>query len=155
VTFPGYRWHHCVIVPAGHELERASTLTLDMLAEYPIVTYDPAFTGRSHIDKAFVAAGLVPDVVITAMDADVIKTYVDAGFGIGIVASMAFDPARDQHLRKLESDHLFEANTTKLGVRKGAYLRNFALEFIHLFTPELDRNKVQTTLRKYLANGES
>jgi LysR family cys regulon transcriptional activator len=155
VTFPGYRWRHCVIVPAGHELEHASTLTLDMLAEYPIVTYDSAFTGRSHIDKAFAAAGLTPDVVITAMDADVIKTYVDAGFGIGVVASMAFDPARDQHLRKLESDHLFEANTTKLGVRKGAYLRNFALEFIHLFTPELDRNKVQATLRKFLANGES
>jgi LysR family cys regulon transcriptional activator len=154
LTFPGYRWHHCVIVPAGHELEKAKKLTLELLAEYPIVTYDAAFTGRSHIDQAFATAGLTPDVVITAMDADVIKTYVDAGFGIGIVASIAFDPARDQHLRKLDSDHLFEANTTKLGVRKGAYLRNFALDFVHLFTPELDRGKIQATLKKYLASGE-
>lgn len=155
VTFPGYAWRHCVIVPSGHPLEQASKLTLELLAEHPIVTYDTAFTGRSHIDRAFADAGLAIDVVLTAIDADVIKTYVDAGLGVGIIASIAFDPARDRHLRKLSVDHLFDANITKLGVRKGAYLRNYALEFIHLFTPELDRAKVQAALRKYLANGDT
>ncbi len=155
LTFPGYGWHHCVIVPPGHDLEHAEKLTLELLAAYPLITYDSAFTGRSHIDKAFANAHLTPDVVLTAMDADVIKTYVDAGLGIGIIASIAFDPVRDQHLRKLGAEHLFDANTTKLGVRKGAYLRNYALEFVHLFTPELDREEVQAALKKHLANGEA
>ena len=98
VTFPCYTWQHAVIVPAGHPLAKASPLTLEAIAEHPIITYDHAFTGRSHIDAAFARAGLAPDIVLTAIDADVIKTYVEVGLGIGIVASMAFDAVRDQTL---------------------------------------------------------
>lgn len=137
LTFPCYTWHHAVIVPTGHPLVDFGSLTLDAIAEYPIVTYDEAFTGRSHIDAAFLRAGLAPDVVLTAIDADVIKTYVEVGLGIGIVASMAYDAARDQSLELLDSRHLFEPNTTRLGVRKGSFLRGYMLEFIRLFAPGL------------------
>ena len=95
VTFPCYSWHHTVVVPKGHPLVGRENLTLEEIAEYPIITYDQDFTGRSHIDQAFTQAGAVPDVVLTAIDADVIKTYVGFGMGIGVVAAMAYDPQRD------------------------------------------------------------
>ena len=135
VTFPCYTWQHAVIVPAGHPLAKASPLTLEAIAEQPIITYDHAFTGRSHIDAAFARAGLAPDIVLTAIDADVIKTYVEVGLGIGIVASMAFDAVRDQTLIKVDTADLFEPNTTRLGVRRGSFLRSYTTEFIRLFAP--------------------
>ena len=109
VTFPCYSWHHIVVVPKDHPLVGPHTVTLEEVAEYPIVTYDQDFTGRSHIDQAFAKAGALPDVVLTAIDADVIKTYVELGMGIGIVAAMAYDAKRDTELVALDTQHLFEA----------------------------------------------
>lgn len=137
VTFPGYTWRHAVVIPAGHPLARLGELTLEALAEHPIVTYHEGYTGRSHIDEAFARAGLVPDIVLTAMDADVIKTYVELGMGIGIMARMAFDPVKDVGLRLLEAGELFEGNVTRLAARKGGYLRDHARHFIRMFAPDL------------------
>src|SRR6266571_3560418 len=101
LALPGYQWQHCVVVPENHPLLGEKRATLEMLARYPIVTYDPAFAGRSHIDEAFRAQGLAPDIVLSAVDSDVIKTYVELGHGIGIIAAVAFDEKRDRHLRSV------------------------------------------------------
>jgi len=130
VSFPFYEWRHAVVVPDGHPLAALPTLTLEALAEHPLITYHEGYTGRPRIDATFAAAGLVPDVVMSALDADVIKTYVEVGLGVGIVASMAFDPARDVGLKRLDASHLFEANTTRIAVRRGHYLRGYAYRFL-------------------------
>ena len=122
VTFPYYQWQHAVIVPERHPLARQEHLTLEQIAAYPIITYHEGFTGRSQIDKAFADAGLVPDVIMSALDADVIKAYVELGLGVGIVAAMAYSDVRDQGLRLIDCAHLFEKNTTLIGVRQGHYL---------------------------------
>ena len=146
VTLPCYRWTHCVIVPRGHELLDGKALTVERLAGFPIVTYEPGFTGRSHIDAAFRRVGLTPRVVISAMDADVVKTYVALGMGVGIVAGFAFDEERDRGLGAIEAGHLFEINTTRLAIRRGAQLRNYALSFIETFVPTLTRDVVAHAL---------
>src|SRR5205814_1175458 len=142
VSLPVYQWNRCVVVPPKHPLLKG-TLTLEKLAQYPIVTYDFAFANRSLVQKAFEAKGLNPNVVLTALDADVIKTYVELGLGIGILAKMAFNPARDRTLRAIDASHLFESSTTRLGIKRGAYLRRYAYEFIELFAPHLPRNIVE------------
>jgi len=143
VTLPCYRWTHSVIVPPGHPLlDEKSPITLQQLIRYPIITYEVGYTGRSHIDDAFSAEGLQPDVVLTAMDADVIKTYVELGMGIGIVASIALDEERDRGLRILDAGHLFAVNVTRLGLRKGAWLRGYAYSFVELFAPTLTKEVV-------------
>jgi LysR family cys regulon transcriptional activator len=143
VTLPCYRWTHSVIVPPGHPLlDEKEPITLQQLTRYPIITYEVGYTGRSHIDDAFSAEGLQPDVVLTAMDADVIKTYVELGMGIGIVASIALDEERDRNLRFLDAGHLFAVNVTRLGLRKGAWLRGYAYSFVELFAPTLTREVV-------------
>ncbi len=136
-SFPFYSWQHAIIVPAGHPLEAARPLTLEAVAEYPLITYHEGFTGRARIDQTFAGAGLAPDVVMSALDSDVIKTYVELGLGVGIIASMAFSPARDTGLRLLDSAHLFGANVTRIAVRRGHYLRGFAYRFVELCAPEL------------------
>ncbi len=136
-TFPYYTWHHGVVVPKGHELEREKKLSLETIAEYPIITYHEGFTGRGNIDKAFADAGLAPDVVMSAMDTDVLKTYVGLGLGVGIIASVAFDPKRDEPLRLLPADDLFPPNTTWIAVRRGSYLRRYAYRFIELCSERL------------------
>ncbi|WP_137919649.1 CysB family HTH-type transcriptional regulator [Hydrogenophaga sp. 2FB] len=147
VTLPCYRWTHSVVVPPGHPLlDRQAPLTLRQLTEYPIITYDQGFTGRSHIDDAFDKEGLRPNVVITAMDADVIKTYVELGMGVGIVASIAVDPERDHHLHAIEARHLFEINVTRLALRRGTWLRGYAYSFIENFAPSLTRQVVEEAL---------
>jgi len=145
-SFPYYSWHHAVIVPEGHPLEREQPLTLQALARFPIVTYHEGFTGRARIDHSFAAAGLQPDIIMTALDSDVIKTYVELGLGVGITASQAFNPARDIGLRALDSRHLFEASTTRLAVRTGQYLRDFAYRFIELCSPELSESRVRQSM---------
>jgi LysR family cys regulon transcriptional activator len=145
-TFPCYTWHHSLVVPAGHPLTRLPSLTLDAIAEFPIITYEESFTGRSHIDQAFGAAGLVPDVVLTAIDADVIKTYVELDLGIGIIASMAYDATKDQGLRLLDASHLFEGNTTRLAIRKGNFLRGYAQQFIRMFAPKIPEAELKQAL---------
>jgi len=147
VSMPCHQWSHGIITPPKHPLLKEKTLSLEAIARYPIVTYDTAFAGRSRINRAFERKALTPRVVLTAIDSDVIKTYVELGLGIGIVARMAFDPQSDKGLRMLNADHLFESSTTRIGLRHGAYLRGYVYEFIHLFAPHLTRDVVDTTLR--------
>ena len=142
-SFAFYEWHHAVIVPDGHPLISVQPLTLDAIAEHPLITYHEGFTGRSKLDAAFARSGLIPDIVISALDADVIKTYVELGLGIGIMASVAFNPGKDVGLRLLEDTRLFEKNITWIAVRRGHYLRNFAYRFIELCNPELNESLVR------------
>lgn len=147
VTLPCYRWNRCVLVPRGHPLSRIQPLTLAALARHPIVTYDQSFTGRSQINEAFDAAGLVPNVVLTALDSDVIKTYVEMGLGVGIIAKMAWDPARDAGtFEQLDAGHLFAPSTTKLALRRGTFLRGYVYDFIARFAPALGRAAVDAAL---------
>jgi LysR family cys regulon transcriptional activator len=147
VSLPCYTWNRCVLVPKGHPLRKARPLTLEALARYPIVTYDFSFTGRSQINAAFAAKGIEPNVVLTALDSDVIKTYVELGLGVGIIAQMAYDPARDTQFDKLDAAHLFAASTTRLALRRGVYLRGFVYEFITLFAPQFDRSAIDAALQ--------
>jgi LysR family cys regulon transcriptional activator len=147
LALAGYQWRHCVVVPAKHPLLKEQRITLEMLAQYPIITYDPAFAGRSHIDDAFRAQGLAPDIVLSAVDSDVIKTYVELGLGIGIIAAVAFDEKRDQLLRAADIGHLFGTMTTRVAVRRGTTLRGFAYVFMELFSPRLTRAVVDATLK--------
>jgi len=137
VTLPCYQWHHCVVVPTGHPLARAKPLTLEAIARYPLVTYDPTFAGRTAIDKAFAARDLHPEVALTALDSDVIKSYVSLGLGVGIISSRAFRKGKDEGLKALDCSHLFPAQTTRLAYKRGAYLRNYMVEFIRLFAPHV------------------
>lgn len=146
LAMPGYSWTHSVVVPADHPLATVERPTLEMLAQYPVVTYDLAFTGRKYIDEAFAARGLAPDIVIAAIDADVIKTYVQLGVGIGIIASMAFDPVRDGGLVAIEASHLFRRSTTRVAIRRGAFVRAFTYAFIERFAPPLTRKVVEQAL---------
>ncbi|MEQ1695186.1 MAG: CysB family HTH-type transcriptional regulator [Hyphomicrobiaceae bacterium] len=147
-TFPYLRWSHAVIVPKGHPLANGQTmplqsLTLDAIADYPIVTYDAAFTGRSRIDATFAKAELSPDIVLEALDSDVIKTYVELGLGIGIITSIAYDPVRDAGLTLLDATHLFDSNVSRIAVRRGRTQRDYTYRFIELLAPELTESKVR------------
>ena len=146
VTLPCYEWHHCVIVPPKHLLLAEKKLTLEKIAQYPIITYDFAFSGRGKINAAFEARQLTPNIVLTAIDADVIKTYVELGLGIGIVAQMAFIPERDKHLRMIDAGNLFPPSTTRIAIRRNEYLRGYAYHFIELFAPQLTRKVVASSL---------
>jgi LysR family transcriptional regulator, cys regulon transcriptional activator len=145
-TLSCYEWNRCVLVPRGHPLTRAAPLTLHALARYPIITYDFAFTGRSQTNAAFDAEGIAPNVVLTALDADVIKTYVELGMGVGIVATMAYDPIRDAGLERLDAAHLFAPSTTRLALRRDGFLRGYVYDFIARFAPALDRAVVDAAL---------
>ncbi|MDP5208282.1 HTH-type transcriptional regulator CysB [Microbulbifer sp. 2205BS26-8] len=142
VMMPVYRWNRCVLVPKGHPLCQVDQLELEDVAKYPIVTYVFGFTGRSKLDEAFMEKGLSPKVVFTAADADVIKTYVRLGLGIGIVADMAVD-GEDEDLVALDASRLFEPSVTKIGFRKGIFLRGFMFDFIQQFAPHLTRDLVE------------
>jgi len=142
VMLPCYTWNRCIVVPKDHPLTQLDTLSLEEVARYPIVTYVFGFTGRSKLDDAFAQRGVEPKVVFTATDADVIKTYVRLGLGIGIIAQMAFDQDQDDGLVALDASHLFEASTTMIGCRKGTFLRRYMHEFIELFAPHLSRELV-------------
>jgi LysR family cys regulon transcriptional activator len=145
-ALPCFRWTHSVIVPPGHALLSGGPLTLERLSEYPIITYNPGYTGRTHIDEAFEKAGIEFELVISAMDADVIKTYVGLGLGVGIVASIAFDDERDRDLRAIDARHLFEINLTKLAVRRGTFLRSYVYDFIETFASSLKREVVERAM---------
>ncbi len=146
VMMPCYQWNRAVVVPKGHRLEGKQPLTLEDVAAEPIVTYVFGFTGRSKLDESFMAAGLSPRVVFTATDADVIKTYVRLGLGVGIIAAMAHDPVQDADLVALEASHLFETSTTQIGFRKGTFMRKFMYEFIEMFAPHLTREVVEAAM---------
>ncbi len=151
VSFPCYRWHHVIVVPAGHALLEKESLTLADLAAYPLITYDQGFTGRSHIDDAFRKAGIATDIVLTAMDSDVIQQYVNLDLGVGIVASMAVEKSGLHGLRSIGASHLFAENVTRLAVRRGAYLRSYIYDFILQFAPELRRADIEGALSRAAA----
>jgi LysR family cys regulon transcriptional activator len=136
-ALPGHTWHHCVIVPREHALANRQNLTLEELSTHPIITYSVQFGGRSHIDEAFAARDLVPDIVLTAIDADVIKAYTELGMGVGIVARMAYDEKRDLGLCAIDAAHLFRSRTTRIAVKRGAYLPGYTRGFIRTFAPHL------------------
>ncbi|MHB0776394.1 HTH-type transcriptional regulator CysB [Halomonas sp. WWR20] len=146
ILLPCYRWNRCVLVPKDHPLAQCGELTLEQLAEYPLVTYLFGFTGRSQLDEAFKAQELTPNVVLTAADADVIKTYVRLGLGVGIVAHMAVDPEVDTDLVVLEAGHLFASSTTKIGIRRGTFMRGYMFDFVQEFAHHLDRDTVEAAL---------
>lgn len=147
IALPCYRWHHCVVVLPDHPLLNKTTpLTLRDLAEHPIITYDFAFAGRSQLNDAFQAAKLQPQIVLTALDADVIKTYVGLGLGIGLLADVAFETERDHGLRRINIAHLFPASTTWVGIRRGSYLRQYIYDFVELFAPHLKRATLRAAL---------
>jgi LysR family cys regulon transcriptional activator len=147
VTLPCYSWNRCVLVPNGHPLAKVDPLTLEALVRYPIVTYHATFTGRAKIDAAFDAKGLEPNVVLTALDSDVIKTYVELGLGVGIVSMLAYDAARDSQFTKIDASHLFAPSTARLGLRRGVFLRGYVYDFITMFAPQFDQSAVEAALR--------
>ena len=126
-----------------------SKITLEDLAKHPLVTYVFGFTGRSRLDEAFMEHGLAPKVVFTASDADVIKTYVRLGLGVGIVAKMAYEPETDTDLVAIDASHLFRASTTKIGFRRGTFIRGFMFEFIELFAPHLTKDVVNEAFNRH------
>ncbi len=146
MMMPCYRWNRAVLVPQHHVLAGRQGVTLEELAQYPLVTYVPGFTGRARLDDAFQKLGLNPKVVFTAADADVIKTYVRLGLGIGIVAHMAYDATKDADLISIDASHLFEDSITRIGFRKGSMLRAYMLDFIHMFADHLDRKTMEKVL---------
>jgi LysR family transcriptional regulator, cys regulon transcriptional activator len=148
LSFVAHSWQLCVLVPTGHPLATGGSLSLEALAAYPIVTYDHAFAGRARIDVAFSAAGLNPDVVLTAIDADVIKTYVEAGLGVGIVTEMAVDPQRDTHLVKLSTRHLFGPILSRIAIRRGGHLRAYAEDFLREVVQPAFRDQVRLPARQ-------
>ena len=148
IMMPCYKWNRCIIVPKDHPLAQLSELTLADIAAHPIVTYVFGFTGRSKLDEAFIDHGLTPKVVFTATDADVIKTYVRLGLGIGIVAQMAYDEKLDGDLVALSAAHLFTPSVTKIGFRRGTFLRGYMYEFIELFAPHLTHDVVEEAYQR-------
>ncbi|MEY4729287.1 MAG: hypothetical protein RL020_445, partial [Pseudomonadota bacterium] len=146
IMLPCYKWNRCIVTPPDHPLLKQSPLTLEALAKFPLITYDFAFTGRSKINQAFEARGLTPNVVLTALDSDVIKTYVELGLGVGILAAMAFEPARDVNLRVVNADHLFKSSLTRIGIRRGSYMRKYVYDFIELFSPQLNKKTVEAAM---------
>jgi LysR family cys regulon transcriptional activator len=152
VAFEFHRWHHSVVVPKGHPLAAAGAVTLEAIAQHPIITYHEGFSGRASIDAAFATAGLQLNVVMSAIDADVVKTYVELGLGIGIIASIAFDPHRDAGLEMLDGSRLFAEKITRIGLHRRHYLRGFAYDFIRLCAPSLDVETVRESLLKATAD---
>jgi len=146
ISLPCYQWEHVLIVPPEHLLAKSAHITLEEIAQHPIITYDAAFSGRNKIDHAFSLRSLKPDILLEAIDADVIKTYVELGMGVGIIASMAFDPERDRNLKAIPVGHLFGTNVSRVAVKQGAYLRSYVYTFIELLTPSLNRKLIDQVL---------
>ncbi|OIQ81630.1 HTH-type transcriptional regulator CysB [mine drainage metagenome] len=147
VTLPCYQWNRCVVAPLGHPLLADLPLTLEKIARYPVVTYDFSFAGGSMVNRMFSDHGLQLNVALTAIDSDVIKTYVELGLGVGLLAQMAYNPERDRNLAMLDASHLFPASTTYLGIRRDAYLRGYQYAFIQAIAPHLDRAAVDAAFR--------
>lgn len=146
VSLPCFQWEHMVITPTEHPLLKLKSITLEDIAAYPLITYDAAFAGRNKIDQAFARRALKPDVVLEAIDADVIKTYVELGMGIGIIAGLAYNTTRDLNLKAIPAGHLFGMNLSRVALKEGAYLRSYVFTFIELLTPSLTRKMVESAL---------
>ncbi len=147
VMLPCYQWNRCIIATPRHPILQSQPLTLEAISRYPLITYDYAFTGRNLINKAFLSRALKPNVVLTAIDSDVIKTYVAMDLGIGILAKMAYDPLVDKNLGMIDASHLFESSTTRIGLRRNAWLRGYVYGFIELFAPHLSRQNIDQAMQ--------
>ncbi len=143
LTVPCFQWEHLLVVPPDHPLLKSKQVTLEEIAAFPLITYDSAFAGRSKIDHAFSLRNLKPDILLEAIDADVIKTYVELGMGVGIIAGMAFDAERDKDLRAIAVGHLFGMNVSRVALKQGAYLRSYVYTFIELMAPTLNRKLIE------------
>jgi LysR family cys regulon transcriptional activator len=146
VSLPCYQWEHVLVVPLEHPLLKSKLVTLEEIAQYPLITYDAAFAGRNKIDHAFSIRNLHPDILLEAIDADVIKTYVELGMGVGIIAGMAFDAERDKNLKSISVGHLFGMNVSRVAIRQGAYLRSYIYSFIELLSPTLNRKLIDQVM---------
>jgi LysR family transcriptional regulator, cys regulon transcriptional activator len=155
ITLPCYSWNRVILVKRDHPLVKELPLTLEDLSKYPLVTYENGFTGRYQLDKAFQDAGLEPNIMLTASDADIIKAYVKMELGVGIIASVAYDPNDDSDLVSIDASHLFEDCVTKIAFRKGVILRGYMYDFIELFAPHLTRNIVDAMLHEGSLSRES
>jgi LysR family cys regulon transcriptional activator len=147
VSLPCYEWRHVVVMPAGHPLAQAERISLEELAAWPLVSYHPSFSGRTRVDEAFAARQLKPNIVLEAIDADVIKTYVRIGLGVGIVAELAVrdDPPGGDLVSRPVS-HLFGANVTRIAFKRGAYLRNFVYAFAEMMSDRLSRKLIASAM---------
>jgi LysR family cys regulon transcriptional activator len=153
ITLPCYEWQHVLVLPVGHPLLERERLTLDDLDKLPLVTYHPSFTGRSRIDNAFAARDLKPNIVLEAIDSDVIKTYVKLGLGAGIVAEMAMGgDNRDPDLASRPLGHLLGQNVARVAFKRGAYLRNYVLRFAELLSDRLSRDLIAKAMDGHVEN---
>ncbi|WP_028312824.1 CysB family HTH-type transcriptional regulator [Derxia gummosa] len=155
VTLPLFQWRHVVLVPREHALASVEHLHFEQVAAQPLITYEHTFSGRPKIDAAFARRGVEPQIVLEAIDSDVIKTYVELGLGIGIIAEMAYDPVRDSNLVALPAGHLFGENVLRMAIRQGSYLRDYAVKFLHLLSPQLTRARIESAMRKGTADDDS
>lgn len=154
VGLPCHQWNRCIVTPPDHPLLREEPLTLEAIARYPLITYDESFSGRGAVDRAFLGRGLKPNIILTALDSDVIKTYVSMGLGIGLLARMAYDPVADRRLGMRDAAHLFETSTTRLGLRRHAWLRGYEYDFIQALSPHLSRKVIERALFSPAEDGE-
>ena len=145
---PCYSWNRCLVMPKDHPLLRVKDINLNHLATYPMITYDYAFTGSTIVSKVFKEANIQPNIMLTAIDADVIKTYVSLNLGVGLIAEMAFDENKDKNLVSRDVSHLFPTSTTYIGVRQDTFIRGFTFDFIKMFTPQMEEKELKVYLQK-------
>jgi LysR family cys regulon transcriptional activator len=147
VTLPCYEWQHVLVLPAGHPLSQVDRISIDDLAPLPLISYHPSFSGRKRVDQAFAARQLKPNIVLEAIDADVIKTYVKLGLGVGIVAEIAMrEEGLGAELVARPVGHLFGVNVARIAFKRGAYLRNFVYAFVETLSDRLSRALVEKAM---------
>lgn len=153
-AFPWFSWHHALLVPKGHELVQNQPVSLSTLSRYPLITYRQGITGRSRVDRAFQAAGLKPDIVLSAQDSDVVKTYVKLGLGVGILADQACETEENEELERLDATHLFDASTVWLGLKRGQLQRNYVWQFLELCNANLSLEEIKRQALSYSNDDE-
>jgi len=153
-AFPWFSWHHALLVPKGHELVQNQPVSLSTLGRYPLITYRQGITGRSRVDRAFQAAGLKPDIVLSAQDSDVVKTYVKLGLGVGILADQACETEENEDLERLDATHLFDASTVWLGLKRGQLQRNYVWQFLELCNANLSLEEIKRQALSYGSDDE-
>jgi len=148
ICIPCYSWNRVLVFPKNHALSSIKEITLQNIASYPMITYDYAFTGSTIVSKVFKDANISPNIMLTAIDADVIKTYVELNLGVGLIAEMAYDKNKDSALESRDVSHLFPTSTTYIGIRKETFVRGFVYEFIKMFTPDITDFDLRNFLKK-------
>lgn len=153
-AFPWFSWHHALLVPKGHELVQNQPVSLSTLSRHPLITYRQGITGRSRVDRAFQSAGLKPDIVLSAQDSDVVKTYVKLGLGVGILADQACETEESEELVRIDATHLFDASTVWLGLKRGQLQRNYVWQFLELCNANLSLEEIKRQALSYSSDDE-